>query len=133
MIRSSNNSRRPILWLTIVSLFALSVLVLQLSGNSQSIKQAGSQDVPQSKEDNDGHTSLHFASADGDLVNMRRLFSEHASVNAKNRFGETPLHWAAYAGKLEAVRLLLERGASCNIQNNFGENPSTFGSGQKSA
>ena len=70
------------------------------------------------------HTSLHDASADGELAEVKRLLEEDPlRVHEKCDMGRTPLHYAATEGQLEAARLLLRAGADIDAEDNWNKTP----------
>ena len=58
---------------------------------------------------------LHFAAADGDIKQMKKLISEDYDLNAFDEdLGKTPLHYAAENNHIQAVQLLVQAGADVN-------------------
>jgi ankyrin repeat protein/beta-lactamase regulating signal transducer with metallopeptidase domain len=67
--------------------------------------------------------SLHQASADGDIEQVKLHLSQGADVNAKDRRGRTALHRAAYEGHADVVKLLIDRSADVNAKDKWGNTP----------
>ena len=70
--------------------------------------------------DQNGDTSLHYASSRGYLEISELLTSSGADVNFRTMDGWTALHIASYNGHLEIVQLLLCQGADMSIRTNIG-------------
>jgi len=68
-----------------------------------------------------GETSLHVASAHGNLHIVRVLETHGADLNATTIKGWTPLHHAARFGHLEVVRYLMSKGANMHLVNSDGK------------
>ncbi|KAI5621888.1 transient receptor potential cation channel, subfamily N, member 1, partial [Silurus asotus] len=56
-------------------------------------------------------TSLHLASAQGDMATVKVLLGYGADIDHTDKSNRTALHYASEAGCLELVHLLIERGA----------------------
>ncbi len=67
--------------------------------------------------------ALHWAAIGGDLVEVRRLLDDGASVSATETLwgGERALHYGAYGGNPGVVQALLDAGASIEAQDDSGE------------
>jgi ankyrin repeat protein len=66
-------------------------------------------------------TSLHDASAAGNVGIVQTLLDEGADVNERKMiYQNTALNVASMNGKLEIAKLLIEYGADVNCQNKFG-------------
>jgi ankyrin repeat protein len=78
---------------------------------------------PGEERDGYGRTPLHYAAADRDLRQARRLLDGGADPDATDKTGFTPLHFAAQEGAVDIAALLLERGASVDPQDSFGNTP----------
>lgn len=62
-----------------------------------------------SDTDENGHTALHLAAKESNLLMARYLIEKGADPIATNRIGSTPLHIAAFFGeKTDVIDLLLE-------------------------
>ena len=70
-----------------------------------------------------GDTPLHAAVASGNLLMVRDLVGQGASVDAKNTASETPLHYAAAYGHLTIVKYLEGQGADLTITSSDGLTP----------
>jgi ankyrin repeat protein len=66
------------------------------------------------------------AAKESNLLEVRRLLSIGADVNAKDDNGETPLQWASVRGHSHVVKALLENGADIEVKSSFGETPLHF-------
>jgi len=58
--------------------------------------------------------SLHQASKNGDLEQVKKLIAADADVNARDKRSQSPLHYAASSGHEEIARLLIAHGADVN-------------------
>lgn len=67
--------------------------------------------------------SLHQATIDGDIEQVRLNISTGADVNAKDNMGYTPLLYAAKDGKEEVAELLIAGGADVNVKDQLGNTP----------
>jgi ankyrin repeat protein len=65
---------------------------------------------------------LRQAARENNLLEVSRLLSVGADVNAKDDHGETPLHWASQRGHVLVVIELLEHGADIE-STSFGRTP----------
>lgn len=77
-----------------------------------------------SKDEND-HTPLWYAAANGHENVVKMLLRKGAKVSAEDKWGQTPLSWAAHNGHEAIVGMLLEKGAKdsatdLNIRGNDG-------------
>jgi len=68
-------------------------------------------------------TSLHFASAEGNVEVVQSLLDKGADVNERNAEHESALYVASDEGKLEVVKLLIKYGAEVDLPNKFGFTP----------
>jgi ankyrin repeat protein len=59
---------------------------------------------------------LRQASKENNLLEVSRLLSVGADVNAKDDHGETPLHWASQRGHVHVVQALVEHGADAEAK-----------------
>ena len=73
-----------------------------------------------------GWTALHYASAVGNLVVIRKLIENSAYIDAESPNKTTPLMMAARAGHLSSVQLLIDEGADVNAKNELGLNAVDF-------
>jgi|SRR5438094_6800015 len=64
-----------------------------------------------------GLTSLHFASWLGRLEIANLLLASGANIDAQTNKGNTPLHVACWNDRSQIVELLLRRGANVEIRN----------------
>ena len=77
-----------------------------------------------------GWTALHYASAVGNLVLMRKLIENSAYIDAESPNKTTPLMMAARAGHLSSVQFLIEEGADVTAKNELGLNAIDFAKSQ---
>lgn len=73
--------------------------------------------------DRAGRTPLHYAAADGNLAEGRRLLAEGANPGAADDDGWTPLHFAAQGWHVELAELLLSAGAQVDAKDAHGNTP----------
>lgn len=92
--------------------YALETCQLLLSGGA---------DV--NREDVDGYSPLHLASALGDMETCELFISFGANVNNLNLAGDTPICLSIREGHLEVTELLLTMGANPNISDSTGRMP----------
>jgi ankyrin repeat protein len=71
-------------------------------------------------QNEDGKTSLHFASQYGHVTVAQLLLARGANVNAQAMNLQTPLH---RAGSVEVAKVLLEHGADLHIRGEGGQTP----------
>jgi ankyrin repeat protein len=64
------------------------------------------------------YTGLHAAAHKGDLVQLKKLLTSGASVNARDQFGRTPVHVATFAKHPEIIRALALAGANLELLEN---------------
>ena len=64
------------------------------------------------------YTGLHLAAHKGQVVEINRLITEGADLNARDRAGRTPTHVAAFASHDDALTALAEGGADMNTLEN---------------
>jgi ankyrin repeat protein len=64
------------------------------------------------------YTGLHAAAHKGDLVQLKKLLTSGASVNARDKFGRTPVHVATFAKHPEIIRALALAGANLELLEN---------------
>lgn len=70
------------------------------------------------------HQALHYATAMGNLDDMREALANGAGVNFQSlHMQDTPLHVAIMSKSVDAVHLLLDAGAELNIPNHDGRTP----------
>jgi uncharacterized protein len=74
--------------------------------------------VPPSDAERNAYAGLFAAATRGDAVEIARLTTAGASIDARDSHGRTPLHVAAYAGRHEAMRALVAAGANPNALEN---------------
>jgi len=74
-------------------------------------------------KNNDGATSLHYASWNGHTELAEALIAKGANINAKDSGGDTPLHWASANGHADVTKALIAKGADINAKNNHGRTP----------
>ena len=70
-----------------------------------------------------GRTSLHTASAEGNIEIVQSLLDGGADVNDRNEFHQTALLMALWEKKFEVARLLIKYGADVNFPNGVGWTP----------
>ena len=68
----------------------------------------------------DGQTSLMYASSNGYADAMEVLIKAGANLDARDKFGFTALMVAATTGEAEAIRILIASGAKPDATDNFG-------------
>jgi len=68
-------------------------------------------------------SSLHEASAKGEMAKVRSLIEQGSDVNAKDMGLFTPLHAAVTHGHKEVVEYLIEKGADVNTKDTGGFTP----------
>lgn len=61
------------------------------------------------------YTGLHAAAHKGDLVQLKKLLTGGANVNARDPFGRTPVHVATFARQPEVIRTLALAGANLEL------------------
>jgi len=66
---------------------------------------------------------LFEASIKGDLLELRNLISQGASISWKNEYGQTSVFVAAYQGQFGCVQHLIQFGADPGIPDNYGKTP----------
>ncbi len=59
--------------------------------------------------------SLHEATADGDLEQIKLLLAKGSGIDTRSEKGMTPLHLAAREGHKDTVEFLITRGADINV------------------
>jgi ankyrin repeat protein len=77
-----------------------------------------------------GWTALHYASAVGNLVLIRKLIENSAYIDAESPNKTTPLMMAARAGHLSSVQFLIDEGADVTAKNELGLNAIDFAKSQ---
>ncbi len=77
-----------------------------------------------------GWTALHYASAVGNVVLMRKLIENSAYIDAESPNKTTPLMMAARAGHLSSVQFLIDEGADVTAKNELGLNAIDFAKSQ---
>jgi ankyrin len=65
--------------------------------------------------DEEGYTSLHYASVIGHVDIVRLLIAKGANPDTTNIHGVTPLHHASFSGNTVIAQLLIEKGADVNV------------------
>lgn len=65
-------------------------------------------------------TALHYAAADGDVDEVRRLLEAGADANVQDADGWSPLHFAAQASSHGCTDALLRNGANPSLQDSNG-------------
>jgi ankyrin repeat protein len=73
--------------------------------------------------DKAGRTPLHYAAADGDGPEVRRLLSSGINPAARDNDGWTPLHFAAQSNAADVALILLAAGAPVDAQDGHGNTP----------
>jgi serine/threonine-protein phosphatase 6 regulatory ankyrin repeat subunit B len=71
----------------------------------------------------EGATSLHSATKEGDTDVVESLLEGGININCRNASSGTPLGTAAADGKVDIVRLLIERGAEVDSHDMWGWTP----------
>ena len=64
------------------------------------------------------YTGLHAAAHKGDLVQLKKLLTSKADLNARDPYGRTALHVATFARQAEVIRLLAQAGADLHLLEN---------------
>lgn len=77
----------------------------------------------QAAPDEFGRSPLHYASADGDVVEVGRLLAAGADPGGRDAAEFTPLHFAAQEQHADIVRLLVEGGADLAATDRWGNTP----------
>jgi len=70
-----------------------------------------------------GRSALHYAAADGNLDEVRRLVETGMDVSLPDNKAWTPLHFAAQSGKPDVARYLIEAGAIVDALDEHGNTP----------
>jgi len=73
--------------------------------------------------DRAGRTPLHFAAADGDGPEVRRLLALRIDPAARDDDGWTPLHFGAQSNAADVALILLDAGAPGDAQDVHGNTP----------
>ena len=73
--------------------------------------------------DREGRTDLHYAAADGDLTQARRLLAVGYDVSLADLEGYTPLHFAAQHQQAEMATFLVASGAHLEARDQWGNTP----------
>ncbi|BEI90394.1 uncharacterized protein CcaverHIS019_0304640 [Cutaneotrichosporon cavernicola] len=81
------------------------------------------QPVAVDEADSDGHTSLMWASYQGDGLSVELLLGHGASVTTRDHAGLSPLHWAVVKGSVVCIKHLLQAGADFNAREEQGKTP----------
>jgi len=76
-----------------------------------------SSDDEMNDQDENGNSSLIFASLNGKEETVKTLIDQGAFVNQQNLNGETALYWACSQGYESIVDFLIENGANLNVCN----------------
>ncbi len=58
------------------------------------------------------YTGLHAAAHRGDLLQLEKLITARADLDARDSHGRTPLHVATFARQRDAIRMLAKAGAA---------------------
>ena len=77
-----------------------------------------------------GWTALHYASAVGNVVLMRKLIENSAYIDAESPNKTTPLMMASRGGHLSSVQFLIDEGADVTAKNELGLNAIDFAKSQ---
>ncbi len=89
--------------------------------NFEKVKELINKGADIEAKDNNGYTSLIWASSNGHSDVVKVLLEKGADIEAKNVDGDTSLIWASYRGCSEAVKLLLEKGADIEAKDEDGQ------------
>jgi ankyrin repeat protein len=73
-------------------------------------------DINAKDNDNDGWTTLMYASGIGYLDIAELIIAKGVDVNAKDKDGKTALMFASEEGNLDVANLLIEKGADVNAK-----------------
>jgi ankyrin repeat protein len=76
-----------------------------------------------STDDPMGRSTLHYAAADNDVAQVRRLVQGNPDIHLQDNMGWTPLHFAAQARSLEIAKLLVAGGAHVDVKDSHGNTP----------
>ncbi|KAK5578498.1 hypothetical protein RB653_008170 [Dictyostelium firmibasis] len=79
--------------------------------------------LPVTSKDDEGHTSLHWASFSGNLKLIRLLINRGADINSLDNLHRTPIHWSSFKGYTECTVALHEEGANLNLKDADGKTP----------
>ena len=74
-------------------------------------------------KDENGHTPLHDAIAEGHTDTADLLLHQGADINVQDKYGNTPLHDAIRKGYKDTADLLIRGGANINVKNTDGHTP----------
>ena len=77
-----------------------------------------------------GWTALHYASAVGNVVLMRKFIENSAYIDAESPNKTTPLMMASRGGHLSSVQFLIDEGADVTAKNELGLNAIDFAKSQ---
>jgi len=73
--------------------------------------------------DRAGRAPLHYAAAEGNLVEVKRLLASGADASAADDDGWTPLHFAAQGQHVTVAQALLMTGAVVDARDSYGNTP----------
>lgn len=96
------------------------------AGNIKQVKNFLAREAKVSEQDNDGHTALHFAAANGHHLIILMLIREKAYVDVMSLASETPLLQAVRAGHVACIQALVKGGANLNSRDAEGHTPVMF-------
>jgi len=76
--------------------------------------------APIDAPDKQGRIPLHYAAAEGNAAEVRRLLKAGADANHQDVNGWSPLHFAAQASSPDCTNALLRSGANASLRDSHG-------------